>query len=733
MQRNQSIIFATAFCLFSTLLFADSEESGNQWKTISLLDSQTQSQLTGAEAFFDKLFQLPEEYKNASKSEKLKLQKQWVKELSSPDIETATTAAANLGIVKSKPAAKFLEKAVLKKGGRFRWVCTRSLGQIRQKSSISVLIELLDNRQKDSQLYARVSLAEITGVYFGKDKEKWSAWYKDPSAANCTEDSCVIPIDSPSDNSPKPRETIEFVLPDTFGHIVSSEDYLGAPVLYIFGACWCGGCQQDMKSFREFIAKNQSTGLQGVRVVALDNELESLDFQKHYRLDCVQLLDTNRQLEKKLNNRQGWTFLVLADPDGHVVYRTNNPKESDYKAIYQILKSVSANTPVKAIKQNGVGYMPATLKRYSSGNPVVNERFPSIAAGPDGTIYVVYTASGEEPSDIMMRTFDGDQQPQDHVIVNTAADEYDGTVLVDSAGKIWICWTSNENGHYDIYITSLDKGSSTKAFQLTHSDDDAMHGRMACDVQGDLWVSYYRWKKHNGRSRDREVYVRKLSGGRWSPEIQISPTDVPWYEDHTEPAITAYQDGVMIAWSWDFHPPNQGYSQYTESPSIFLRSVNRQMEPGKIVSVSEKGVDVTPTLITSGDKVLCAWDTAAAAAKKIATACVLPTRDNPPENILQQHDNVHNVCSPCLSQSDTGKISLIWSESPNGKNWLLMNMTYLLQKNQWSKPSIILQDSNPRFPTATYDAQGRLWIAYSVEKDHDRKIESMMLVDRFRE
>ena len=718
---HRNIALWTVF--FGLINISLAARSTNGWKCTRLLDSQTKSQLNGYEKFFDELFQFPPEYKNASASEKKKLEKQWVKQLDEQNPETSIAAAAYLGMVQSKPAARFIEKAVVKRGGRFRWVCTRSLGQIRQKSSIPVMISLLENENKNTRIYARAGLAEITGVYFGEDKEKWSAWYKDPSGVTCTEDTCILPTDaSPTTPQTGSQHKINFTLPDTYGRIISSDDYLGSPTLYIFGSCWCGGCQGDMEPFRKFLNQHKSIGLQGVRVVALDNELASLDFQKHYRLNCVQLLDTNRKFEDSLNNRGGWTFLVLSDSNGNAVYQANNPKEEDYKAIYKILKLGSTNQEIEMETQNGIHHMPKSIERNKSPKKTKHERFPSIAVGPAGNVYVICTVSNNDSSDIILRWYDGIQWSQDIPVADSEADEYDGSVLVDTKGNTWLCWTSNaREKQYNIFITSLDNTGQPKApYQLTHSDDDAMHPRMACDTQGNLWVTYYRWKKRNGQSRDKEVYVRKLSQNQWSDEIQVSPTDVPWYEDHTEPAITAWNDGVMIAWNWDFHPPNAGYSQYANSPTIFMRPVNAQMELGKIVSASEKNIDVTPTLIASGDQILCAWDSAARM-KNLSASLIAPSRDNTPQNILKQY-TVSNICTPCLTASEDGRVSLLWSELKDGTEWTLKHMAYQVIDKKWSIPVVILKNGNPRFPSAAYDSKGRLWVACSIETENGRKI-----------
>jgi peroxiredoxin len=712
----------TLFVTFSTTDKAKSSIS--EQKKVSL-DAATKESLKTFDEFFHKLFKFSTAYKNAAKDQKESMENKWIQDLQSGNNDTATAAAAHLGMVRCQSAAKPIEKAMgnSRRGGRFRWVCTRSLGEIGSKSSIPVLISLVDNQNSNTRVYARVSLWKMTGIYFGDDKEKWQAWYKDPDSVTCTEDVCLI-LDGEKTSSQGTGSSakINYTLRDTYGRIVESDDYLGSPTLYIIGACWCGGCQQDMAPFRDFVNKNRSLGLQGVRVVALDNELASLDFQKHYRLNCVQLLDTNRKFEYSLNNRRGWTFLVLVDAQGKPVYKANSPKEDDYKAIYKRLKSAPVAAEVKTTLQNGIPYMPATIERNTKQADVRNERFASIAADTHGNIYTVFTVSDDNSSDVFMRYYDGAKQSEDIPISSTDADEYDATVLVDNNGKVWISWCSNaKGGRYNIFIAQLDHSQRPLIpYQLTKSDDDAMHPRMACDKQGNLWVTYYKWKKRNGRSRDKEVYIQKLSRDRWTEEIQVSPTDVPWYEDHTEPAIASYKDGVMVAWSWDFHPPIQGYSKYATTPTIFMRPIDSQMKPGKIISASEKKIDVTPAIFTSNNHVLCTWDSAGRN-KNLSLAYVDPNKDTAPKSIQKQPD-VSNVCSPCIAGSKDGRVSVVWSENGNGNHWVLKHAYYHLDSQRWTSGDVIVNKGNPRFPSAAYDSAGKLWIAWSSETQNGSRI-----------
>ena len=108
---------------------------------------------------------------------------------------------------------------------------------------------------------------------------------------------------------------------DAYGREVHASDYRGVPVLIATGACWCGGCQSDAEQLRLLEEKYRARGLQLIRTVSYDNNLPAWEFQKHYRLPYVQLLDPTREFDHRYN-RDGWPFLMLADQEGKVVFRT---------------------------------------------------------------------------------------------------------------------------------------------------------------------------------------------------------------------------------------------------------------------------------------------------------------------------------------------------------------------------------------------------------------------------
>jgi peroxiredoxin len=725
------VIFGFTLMFVANSAKAENSESAPIWKCIGLLDEQTKSSLFSQERFFAGLFQLPNEYEAVSEAEKKRLVNRWIKELRGNDYEKSIEAAAYLGIVKATKAAKPLERRVITGGGggRIRWVCTRSLGQIGDKSSIPLLISLLDNRNKDTRVYARISLAEITSVYFGDDKEKWKSWQSGKTPKLCTSTECKIGETNsitPSVRSSFSKNKLDFSLPDIYGRIVDSQDYANVSVLIMSGACWCGGCQQDAEPLRKIATEYARKGLQTIRTVAGDNELAGLDFQKHYRLGFVQLLDTNRSFEKRYNT-DGWTFLMLADREGKIVYRVNGPQEKDWQQLRNILNdSLPGRAVNKTIIRDGIAYIPATLQRTAEiEKQYLCERFPSIACGPDDKIYVVFTTNRNGSSDVFIRVFDGSKWSEDVPIAATAADEYDGTVLVDKQGQIWICWTSNTGSRkYDIFVMSFTNPSQLGTpVRITRSDDDAMHPRMACDKKGRIWVTYYKWHKMGRYSRDKEVYLRRLENEKWSQEIQISPTDVPRYEDHSDPAISTYGNSVIVAWSWDFHPPNKGYSNQAETPTIFMRPVGNNMNLGKISCVSGKNIDVMPSLIaTKNGQIWCAWDSLGwNQRKRLCVGNPNIGRNNPVSKIKSLSKPVINVCSPCFAKGPVGQLTVLWSEIENGRKWILKRAD-LDANNHWSTPTTVELIGNPRFCSAAYDSKGQLWITYSAQTKQGREI-----------
>lgn len=527
--------------------------------------------------------------------------------------------------------------------------------------------------------------------------------------------------------------SLEFTLADAYGREIHADDYRGVPVLISTGACWCGGCQGDAEQLQLLEQKYRSRGLQFIRSVSYDNSLPAWEFQKHYRLPYVQVLDPLRTFERRYN-RNGWPFIMLADQEGNVVFRKN---QLDWQELTKLIESLLPDhSPVETVQREGISYMPATVKRSGETTMLRQiDRFPSLACVKDGRVYVAYTTNRGGTQDVYLRVFDGKKWLPDRPIAATDADEFDGAMVIDQDDRPWVAWTSNSVGRqYNIFATCATEFSGeSEPAQITHckSTDDAMHPRMAVDAKGRVWVTYYQWERIHGTSRDKEVYTQCLEKDHWSEAIHVSPEDVSEFEDHTDPVIAAIGDGVVIGWSWDFHRQLScpRYSEVPDNPSIFLRKVEPGPKFGPVRAVSGANIDTRPALAVGPDgRVFCAWESVGwdrnvGSDQKMISATVehLEQKEQPGIGTNATGPK-QDVCTPCLAVSPKGDVAIVWSElGPNGQ-WTLMLAQWNSKKNIHTGPKTLVSKGNPRFPSAAFAKNGKLWIAYCVNKGDRREV-----------
>jgi len=148
-----------------------------------LLDESTLIAINNQDRFGAKWFKVEDEYEAASQSKKQRMIEEWMADAQKPDVTIRSSAIASLGNIACKQAADVLMKIAkepmeFSRSNRPRWIAVRSLGRIGDMRAVPVLIDLLDYYNKDTQLYARVALCEITGVYFSNDKAKWRNWWQ---------------------------------------------------------------------------------------------------------------------------------------------------------------------------------------------------------------------------------------------------------------------------------------------------------------------------------------------------------------------------------------------------------------------------------------------------------------------------------------------------------------------------------------------------------------------------
>ena len=60
---------------------------------------------------------------------------------------------------------------------RIKWIAVRGLAKRADKQTTPLLITLIDHKNANVRVYAKVALTEITGQFFADSKEQWQDWW----------------------------------------------------------------------------------------------------------------------------------------------------------------------------------------------------------------------------------------------------------------------------------------------------------------------------------------------------------------------------------------------------------------------------------------------------------------------------------------------------------------------------------------------------------------------------
>jgi hypothetical protein len=152
----------------------------NVWNCIPSLDQVTRANLANFESYYQQQYHIKTGYESASEGKKSAMIDQWIQEIQTTDYDKAVRAAAALGDVNApEVAAVFTTVATAPKGSnRVKWIAVRGLAKMAKPETVPALITLLDHHNTNIRTYAKVALTEISGEFFGDDKEKWQNWWQ---------------------------------------------------------------------------------------------------------------------------------------------------------------------------------------------------------------------------------------------------------------------------------------------------------------------------------------------------------------------------------------------------------------------------------------------------------------------------------------------------------------------------------------------------------------------------
>ena len=235
------------------------------------------------------------------------------------------------------------------------------------------------------------------------------------------------------------------------------------------------------------------------------------------------------------------------------------------------------------------------------GHESRQDDMPSIAAAPDGSIWVAWLSFDGHRDDIAIRHFmDGTWQNL-HWVPGASGDSWLPQVGVDGANRVWVVWSQQLDSNWDLYARRFDP-SEPRWGPLTRLSADPLpdvNPRMWSDRRGRLTVAWQGFRRRPGAnpSARSHVFLRRLDGDRWTETIQV--TDGDRNDWAPSPAMDS-QDVVWVA-----------YDSYRNgSYDVFLAQVvgGRVVRSSIPVAATAAFEARATTAVDTEDRVWVAWE-----------------------------------------------------------------------------------------------------------------------------
>ena len=234
-----------------------------------------------------------------------------------------------------------------------------------------------------------------------------------------------------------------------------------------------------------------------------------------------------------------------------------------------------------------------------AGSQMREDDLPSLAAGPDGSLWLAWMAYADRRDEIVVRQWKDGTWGNMRFLPNTSGDVWLPQAAVDGDGRLWIAWSQMLDGNWDMYARSYDPGEQAwgPLVRLTDHPLPDINPRMASDGKGKLALV---WQGFRGRHSN--IYLKTYSGeGGWSDPIQITRQPA----NHWEPAV-AFDSGGTIWVAYD--------SYASGNYDVLLTGVRGGALAVPEIAVAASGRhEVKATVAVDGDdRVWVAWESGGA-------------------------------------------------------------------------------------------------------------------------
>jgi len=220
-----------------------------------------------------------------------------------------------------------------------------------------------------------------------------------------------------------------------------------------------------------------------------------------------------------------------------------------------------------------------------SGTELRQHDFPSIVAGSDGALSVVWQSYHDRREELNFRRYFDGRWTRLIPVGRAAEDLWRPHVTTAENGKPWLIWSqrpaTDGPGNWDLYAMAWEDNEWGKRVRLTDNPLPDIEPDIARAPDGTVYVV---WQSMAGRSS--QIRLKYLRAGEWSETVSVTNSEA----SNWEPAVAAGPDGA--AWiAWDRYDGNYDVWARRFSPDEGLGEGHRIASTARFEAHASVAVD----------------------------------------------------------------------------------------------------------------------------------------------
>ena len=171
--------------------------------------------------------------------------------------------------------------------------------------------------------------------------------------------------------------------------------------------------------------------------------------------------------------------------------------------------------PVMSLMQTGGG---PDIQATMVGHEFRQDDLPSLAAAPDGSLWLAWLSFAGDRDDVVIRHFSNGKWSNLQWVPNTSGDSWLPQIAVDAQNRPWVVWSQQVNGTGTFTRAAEPAKQDWGALQrLTNHPLPDINPRLSSDGKGRFAVV---WQGFRGKNSN--IFLKTFDGEKWSAEIRVT-------------------------------------------------------------------------------------------------------------------------------------------------------------------------------------------------------------------